>query len=349
MRKALILFVLLAHVPHVAADDGTIDEATIRAAVERSLPLLQAGAKSFRERSEGRCISCHHQGLVLPTVALARERGFAVDEALAREEVERVHDFYARRQSRYYAALGRAEFVREADPFGNFTVHAGYWLWALAAEKVPPDPFTVTAAQFLAKKQMDDGRWSFTDTARAPMQASDFTTTALAIFALRHYGVEEDGGATVYRLVAGFDWLRRTKVRTIDDKAFRLFGLAWSGLPAEERKPAAELLLLDQRADGGWAQQDNMPTDPYATGLALISLQRAGDLGASSASYQRGLAYLLKGQQSDGSWLVKTRAIPTNPYFESGFPHGKSQFISYAGTCWATLALISAVPERCGE
>ncbi|MBY0385416.1 CoA transferase subunit A, partial [bacterium] len=26
----------------------------------------------------------------------------------------------------------------KADPFGNFTVHAGYWLWGLAAEGKPP-------------------------------------------------------------------------------------------------------------------------------------------------------------------------------------------------------------------
>jgi hypothetical protein len=39
---------------------------------------------------------------------------------------------------------------------------------------------------------------------------------------------------------------------------------------------------------------------------------------------------------------VKTRAIPSNPYFESGFPHGKSQFISYAATCYAVMALAVA-------
>ena len=36
---------------------------------------------------------------------------------------------------------------------------------------------------------------------------------------------------------------------------------------------------------------------------------------------------------------VKTRAIWFQPHFESGFPYGKDQFISTAGTAWATLAL----------
>src|SRR5262245_35677140 len=103
MRVIATLLALACSV--VAADERSADMAAIRAAVEKSLPLLQEGAKTFRERSEGRCISCHHQGLVLQTVALARARGFAIDESLAREEVDRVHGFYVRRQMRYLAAL----------------------------------------------------------------------------------------------------------------------------------------------------------------------------------------------------------------------------------------------------
>ena len=32
------------------------------------------------------------------------------------------------------------------------------------------------------------------------------------------------------------------------------------------------------------------------------------------------------------------------PYFETGFPYKKDQFISYAGSCWATMALLSTIP-----
>src|SRR5262245_18091405 len=91
------------------------DRDAVRAGVMKSLPLVQRGAESFRERSEGRCISCHHQGLVLQTVALARERGFLIDENLARAEVERGHGFYARRQARSLAALQEPASA-QADP-----------------------------------------------------------------------------------------------------------------------------------------------------------------------------------------------------------------------------------------
>src|SRR5262245_24496011 len=120
MRVLTTLLALACSV--TAADQRSADMAAIRAAVEKSLPLLQDGAKTFRQRSEGRCISCHHQGLVLQTVALARARGFPVDESLAREEVDRVHGFYVRRQSRYLAALIEPAAAKQADPFGNFIV-----------------------------------------------------------------------------------------------------------------------------------------------------------------------------------------------------------------------------------
>jgi hypothetical protein len=38
----------------------------------------------------------------------------------------------------------------------------------------------------------------------------------------------------------------------------------------------------------------------------------------------------------DGSWHVRKRALPTQPYFESGFPNGVDQYISAAATNWAT-------------
>jgi hypothetical protein len=63
---------------------------------------------------------------------------------------------------------------------------------------------------------------------------------------------------------------------------------------------------------------------------------------------QRGIEYMLKHQEPDGSWLVHTRAAPRNPYFESGSPHGEFQEIPYAGTCWATMALAHAAPQTTG-
>ena len=50
----------------------------------------------------------------------------------------------------------------------------------------------------------------------------------------------------------------------------------------------------------------------------------------------------MKTQFADGSWYVRTRAIPIQPHFEAGFPYGRDQFISAAATNWATMALLYA-------
>jgi len=47
-------------------------------------------------------------------------------------------------------------------------------------------------------------------------------------------------------------------------------------------------------------------------------------------------------QYADGSWFVRTRAVALQPHFESGFPYGRDQFISAAGSNWATMALALA-------
>ncbi|MBA3295603.1 MAG: hypothetical protein H0U19_01600 [Acidobacteria bacterium] len=58
------------------------------------------------------------------------------------------------------------------------------------------------------------------------------------------------------------------------------------------------------------------------------------------------MQFLLKTQLADGSWFVKSRALPIQPHFESGFPHGRDQFISAAASNWAALALALSSPER---
>jgi hypothetical protein len=52
--------------------------------------------------------------------------------------------------------------------------------------------------------------------------------------------------------------------------------------------------------------------------------------------------FLLSTQFEDGSWHVRSRAIPFQPYFEGGFSHGHDQWISAAATNWAAMALIPA-------
>ncbi len=127
-----------------------------------------------------------------------------------------------------------------------------------------------------------------------------------------------------------------------EDHALRLLGLAWSGAGKDVVQASARALVAAQRPDGGWSQLSSLTSDAYATGQALVALAESGAITTSDAAYKRGVDFLLKTQFADGSWFVKSRAIPLQPHFESGFPFGRDQFISAAASNWAARALALA-------
>ena len=77
-------------------------------------------------------------------------------------------------------------------------------------------------------------------------------------------------------------------------------------------------------------------------------------MSTTDAAYQRGLRFLLKTQEPDGSWRIKSRLHPpapvSPPYFDAGFPYQHDQFISIMGTSWAVTAMLQALPRaRAGK
>jgi hypothetical protein len=228
--------------------------------------------------------------------------------------------------------------MKRADNFHDVEVQIATFLSALDDAGHKPDDATAAAARLLTHLQKPDGRWSFRFP-RVPIQSSDIATTAMAVRVLQRYG--PDDAAPLAKAKA---WLLAAEPKTTDDKAYRLDGLArLKADPAAVRKQAQQL-LGEQRSDGGWAQEAGMASDAYATGLALLSLHGAGGVQTTDPAYRRGVRYLLASQKGDGSWFVQARAVPDNTFFESGFPHGKSQFISFPATCLATRALLLTVP-----
>jgi hypothetical protein len=142
------------------------------------------------------------------------------------------------------------------------------------------------------------------------------------------------------RVHAAGAWLASAQASTNEDRTFRLLGLAWAGASRAAIADAVRELRATQRADGGWAQIDTLDADAYATGQALVALQMAGGVPTGDPAYQRGVAYLRKTQHDDGSWMVKARTVALQPQFDSGFPGGRDQWISAAGTAWAAMALV---------
>ena len=141
---------------------------------------------------------------------------------------------------------------------------------------------------------------------------------------------------------AAREWLLKAKPKDTEDRVFRLFALKEAGADQRDIDAAAWALLKTQRADGGWGQLDAMISDPYATGTALVALHETGGLSPDSPAYVRGAAFLIRTQEADGSWWVKSRSNPFQPYYEGGFPHFKNQFISSSASGWAATALVYA-------
>ena len=108
----------------------------------------------------------------------------------------------------------------------------------------------------------------------------------------------------------------------------------------------ARKLIAQQREDGGWPQNPNLPSDAYATGQTLFALRETGAVRPDDPAFERGIQFLLRTQHPDGSWHVVSRAPKFQPYFQSGFPYDHDQWISMAGTAWATSALTLSTRER---
>jgi ankyrin repeat protein len=143
------------------------------------------------------------------------------------------------------------------------------------------------------------------------------------------------------RIIRARTWMANATPRDTEDMSMQLLGLRWAGADAAAISRVTSRLLEAQRSDGGWAQIQTRESDAYATGEALVALNQAGRVSPSNSAFRRGVRFLLNTQQTDGTWEVQTRRTRGQglPFVDSGFPHGKNQFISYAATSWAVMAL----------
>ena len=222
---------------------------------------------------------------------------------------------------------------------------AAYALWTLEAAGSPADQVTAAVTEYLLKSDPDRDHWTETSV-RPPIEASPFTTTALALRALRYYSAKSRTGAVNDRARRARAWLAASRPVDTEDRVFRLWGLEICGRVARRARGRR------QRAAGGPAQRrglgqtDKLASDAYATGSALVALHQAGRLATNDPAYRRGVAFLLRTQKADGTWFVASRSRPFQLYFESGFPYGKDQFIAVAASGWAAGALALALPEK---
>jgi hypothetical protein len=291
-----------------AADAPSTD--AVRAAIAKSIPLLELGAKGSLEQRK-QCFTCHNQGLPIQALMVARSRGFKIDDENLKTQVQFVADFLARNKANYLAGKGQ----------GGQIDTAGYALWAL-----------------------DNGDHWQPQSKRPPSEQSLFTSSYVALRGLKTYGTPEQRERIDARQARVTKWLLETVPAETEDHVFRLRALRLVAAPDADLRHANDALLGAQREDGGWSQLPDLASDAYATSSALVALHEAGNLAIDSDAYRKGISYLISQQKPDGSWHVVSRSIPFQTYFESGYPHGKDQFISISAAGWATTALALSLP-----
>lgn len=323
VMKLLLPILLLA-----AATSRGADETALHAAAEKSLPLLERSSiMALEERSD--CFTCHHSGLPVMAFITARERGFTVDEGNLNTQLQFTADVLAKGRANYLEGKGQ----------GGAAFMAGSALWTLKLGGWKADANTEAVVEYLLGHQEELNHWE-PPSIRPPSEESPFSATYFALEGILHFATEAQKPRMAARVSSALEWLEKTAAQTTEDRVFRLQALRAAG--ADVAGALADLLRT-QRDDGGWAQLETMGTDAYATATALVALHRAGGIPVNEGEYQRGIAWLLANQLPDGSWHVVSRSDPIQKYFESGYPHGRDQFISITAAAWATTALLDAM------
>ena len=306
---------------------ASVSDRPITGAVRNSLALLAKQSDTFI-RTAG-CNSCHSQSLPSAVVGLARDYGLT--------------------SMKRFPQLP-ATMTPPAEQLMDFVIVSPSIAWELFDAGMNHEPRTVVTdaiVRYLMASQTAEGGWQISESRRPPMNSGKIQTAALAIYAMKNYAPEAEKLSCEKAIARSVGWLEKATPVTNQDHAFRLLGLAWGGASAPAIREEAKSLAALQRADGGWSQLPAMASDAYATGEALFAFGSGVRMNVSDPVFRKGVDYLVSTQASDGSWHIKSRSIWLQPYLESGFPYGRDQFISTAGTAWATLALaLAAEPAK---
>src|SRR5205085_649124 len=183
--------------------------ASTRAAVERSLPLLQRTDTLFLKQTG--CVSCHNDTLTAMTVAAARSKGVAVDNDAARHALKTVSSYIDGWRERALQGIG---IPGDADT-------VSYILLGMAAEKYGPDAATEAMARLLKREQVPDGHWRIL-AHRPPIESSDMQVTAASMRALQVYAPAAERAEYAAAVSRAATWLRNAEPKTTEERAFQL-------------------------------------------------------------------------------------------------------------------------------
>lgn len=310
--------------PRLQLQGEAMGNVSAEEAIAKALAVLGKASKASFQT--GGCANCHNHTLPMVASAVAARKGVAVDTGAV--------DMMTRFTASMLAPMTEVLLEGSGVP-PDMAVSGGYLLEALRAQKYAANRATASVVHNVAQMQMADGRWVGW-APRGPLEAGDIQATAMSIRSLRMYPIPGRQAEMEQRIARAQRWLMQATPANTEEYIMRLEGLMDSGAGSSAVTDASKQLAALQRADGGWGQLPGLPSDAYATGKAVVALTRAR---ATAGDRKAAIAWLRGAQQADGSWQVTTRAFPFQPLKDTGFPHGRDQWISAAGTSWAAMAL----------
>src|SRR6267143_151880 len=196
--RAALLCVLPGFVLHAFGGDLVPGNAAIKAAVVKSLPLLETGARGSMEKRK-QCFTCHNQALPIMALTTARSRGFTIDADNLRRQVQFTADFLAKNRTNYLDGRGQ----------GGQALTAGYALWTLEMGGWKSDETTDAVAEYLLKFQNDLDHWK-PQTVRPPSEQSLFTVSYVALRGLKMFGTTGQQERISQRTAQVRQWLLKT-------------------------------------------------------------------------------------------------------------------------------------------
>lgn len=312
-----------------AVDDSS--SAAVTAAAQKGLAFLEKeGAVWYEEKN---CLSCHHTPFQVRAHREAQRRGLPVD------------------QKKLDTWVGWC--VERAEPKGGNDVLAELMVF-LSRDMVPPGEAQKKLESLptqIASFQKPDGSWAASGQFHAeswPQAEANEATTRLMVQSLESPWVDaEKTKANRERAIA---WLKsrdaepqKSEPKSTRSYVTRLAYAVHARDTSEETTTLCEKLIALQKPDGGWSwKMEAEGSDPITTGEVLHTLNSASAKGMETVA-PRAVAYLLQSQREDGSWYQDHKRI-SNKIRKEEKPKVDGIY-TYWASAWATLGLLSTLPE----
>jgi len=179
------------------------------------------------------------------------------------------------------------------------------------------------AAARIAADQDETGAWSI-DRGNPVGSPATYGTPLATYLAMRTL-TEADG--YTQNIARAKSFLRTVRPNNTSTAATVL--LAFPSDEEAQSKQALEFLLRTQTTDGGWGPYRDSAPEVFDTALALLALNGSSSDPSVKGAIERGRAFLLHEQLSDGSWPATTRPAG-----------GQSYAQQISTTAWALIALL---------